>query len=63
VADIIPPGVHFVPLLGQLPSFSIGFIFYLSLLHDLSSQGIGFVLRLFAISPEKENIFEGVKRT
>jgi hypothetical protein len=52
-----------VPLLGQLPSFSIGFIINLSPLHDLSSKGIGFVLRHFAVSPEKENIFEGVKRT
>ena len=48
VADIIRPGVHFMPLLGLRPSFSICFLFYLSLLHEFHSQGIGFGLRLFA---------------
>ena len=48
VADIIPPGVHFVMLLGRCPSFSICFLIYLSLLHEFRSKGIGFGLRLFA---------------
>ena len=48
VAEIIPPGVPFAPLLGQRPSFSICFLVYLSLLHEFRSQGIGFGLRLFA---------------
>jgi len=52
VADIIPPGVHFAPLLGQHPSFSIQVLVYLSLLHEFPSQGIGFGLGHFAGSPE-----------
>jgi hypothetical protein len=52
VADIIPPGVHFTPLLGQRPSFSICCLNYLSLLHEFRSQGIGFGLRLSAGAPE-----------
>jgi len=52
VADIIPPGVHFAPLLGWHPSFSKWFRVYLSLLYEFHSQGIGFGLRLFAGSPE-----------
>ena len=52
VADIIPPGVHFAPLLGLRPRFSICFLVYLSLLHEFRSQGIGSGLRLFAGSPE-----------
>jgi len=52
VADIIPPGIHSVPLLGQCPSFNIGFVVYISLLHEFRSQGIGFGLRVFAGSPE-----------
>jgi hypothetical protein len=61
VADIISPGIHFAPLLGQRPGFSICFLVYLSLLHKFCSQGIGFGLRLFAGSPKQEHIFEGVK--
>jgi hypothetical protein len=61
VADIIPPGVDFAPLLGQHSNFSISFLVLLSLLHKLHSQGIVFGLQLLAGSPEKENIFEGVK--
>jgi len=52
VADIIPPGVDFAPLLGRRPSFSICFLVDLSLLHEFRSQGIGFGLCLFASSPE-----------
>jgi hypothetical protein len=52
VADIIPPGIHFAPLLGWRPSFSICFLGSLSLLHEFRSQGIGFGLRFFAGSPE-----------
>jgi hypothetical protein len=52
VADIIPPGVHFGPLLGRHLSFSICFLVYLSLLHEFRSQGIGFGLRSFAGSPK-----------
>jgi len=52
VAKIIPPGVHFAPLLGRRPSFSICFLVYLSLLHEFRSQGIGYGLRRFASSPE-----------
>jgi hypothetical protein len=52
VADIIPPGVYFAPLLAPSPSFSIGFLVYLSLLHEFWTQGIGFGLRLYAGSPE-----------
>jgi len=52
VADIIPPGVNFALLLGQRPSISICFVFYLSLLHEFRSQGIGFACRLSAGSPE-----------
>jgi hypothetical protein len=51
VADIMPPGVHFAPLLGQYPIFSICFFVYLSLLHEFRSQGIGFGPHLFAGSP------------
>jgi len=52
VVDIIPPDIHFVPLLAWRPSFNICFPIYLSLLHEFHSQGIGFGLRLFAGSPE-----------
>jgi len=52
VADIVPPGVHFAPLLRRRPSFSICFLVYLSLLHEFHSQGIGFGPRLLAGSPE-----------
>ena len=52
VADMIPPGIHFTPHLGQRPSFSICFLGYISLLHEFHSQGIGFGLRLFAGSPD-----------
>jgi hypothetical protein len=52
VADIIPPGFDFAPLLGRRPSFSIWFLVYLSLLHEFCSQGIGFGILLFAGSPE-----------
>ena len=52
VAEIIPPGVHLALLLGCRPYFSICFVIYLSLLHKLRSQGIGFGLGLFAGSPE-----------
>jgi hypothetical protein len=48
VDDTIPPGVHFAPLLGRRPRFSIGFLVYFSLLYEFRSQGIGFGLRLFA---------------
>jgi len=61
MADIIPAGIHLAPLLGYHPSFSICFLVYLSLLQELCSQGIGLGLRLFAGSPEKQNIFVGVK--
>ena len=61
--DAIPPGVHFAPLLGRCPSFSICSLVYVSLLHEFCSQGIGYCLRLFAGTPEYENIFEGVKTT
>jgi len=37
VANIIPPGIHFAPLLGQCPSFSICFVVYVSLLHEFRS--------------------------
>ena len=52
VGDIIPPGVHFTPLLGRRPSFSICFLVYLSLLHKFRAQGIGFGLCIVAGSPE-----------
>jgi len=52
VANIIPPGVHFVPLLRQCPSFHMCFLIYLLLLHDVGYQGIGIALHLFAGSPE-----------
>ena len=52
VADIIPPGVDFVPRLGWGPSFSICFLVYPSILHEFCSQGIGSGLRLFAGSAE-----------
>jgi hypothetical protein len=52
VADIIPPGVDFAPLLGVPPSLSICFLVYLSLLHEFRSQGNGFALRPVGGSPE-----------
>jgi hypothetical protein len=52
VADIIPPGIHFAPLLRLHPSFSICFVVDFSLLHEVRSQGFGFGLHLFAGSPE-----------
>ena len=52
VADIIPPGVHFTPLLGLSPAFSICFLVYHALLHKVRSLGIGFCLRILAGSPE-----------
>ena len=52
VADIIPPGVHLVPLLGRCPRFSICLLIYLSLLYEFRSQGIAFGLRLVAGSAE-----------
>jgi hypothetical protein len=63
VADRIPPGVHPASRLGQRPRISICLLVYLSLLREFRSQGISFSLGLFAGSPEKENIFEGVKTT
>jgi len=61
VADRMLPGVHFVPLLWWCQCFSICFLVFLSHLHEFCSQCIGFGLRLFARSPEYENIFEGLK--
>jgi hypothetical protein len=61
MTDIIPPGVRISPVLGPHPSLRICFLVYLSLLHEFRSPGIGFGLRIFAISPEQENIFEAVK--
>ena len=52
VADIILPGIHFVPLHGQHPSVSICFGVYLSLLHEFCSLGLGFGLHLTAGSPK-----------
>jgi hypothetical protein len=63
VADLITPGVQFVPLLAQCPSCSVCFLVYLSLVLDLSSQANGFGLRLFAALPQEESIFEVVKMT
>jgi len=51
VADIIPPGVHLVPLLGLRPSFISYFLLYLSLLHQFRSEIVSIGLRLFAASP------------
>jgi hypothetical protein len=50
--DIILPGVHFAPLLGQHTSFSTSWLHYLSLLHKFRSQGLGFGLHLLAGWPE-----------
>jgi hypothetical protein len=61
LADIIPLAVHFLPLLGRHPSFSICFLVSLSLVHEFRSQGIRFGLRLFAGSSGSENIFQSVK--
>jgi hypothetical protein len=52
MADIIPPGFNFAPLLGRRPSVSIWFLIYHSLLHEFRSQGIGFGLHFFAGLPE-----------
>jgi len=48
VVDIIPIGSHFVPHLGQCPSFRICFLVNLSLLYEFRSQGVGFGLRISA---------------
>jgi len=61
VADTILLGIYFTPLLGWCPSFSIGLLEYLSLLHVFGSESIGIGLSLFACLPNWENIFEGVK--
>jgi len=50
-ADIIPPGIHFVLLLGLRPSFGICFLVYLPVLHEFHWQDIGFGHRLIAGSP------------
>jgi hypothetical protein len=52
VADIIPPGIDFVPHFGGHPSFSICLLVYLSLLPEFHSQGIGFGLHLVVGSPK-----------
>jgi len=52
MADIIMPSVHFAPLHGRRPCFTICFLLYLSLLQEFRSQGIRFGLNLFAGSPE-----------
>jgi hypothetical protein len=52
VVDMIPPGLHFVLLLGQRLSFSMCVLVYLLPLHEFRSQGIVFSLRLFAGWPE-----------
>jgi len=52
VADVIPPGVHFAPLLGWHARLIIGFLIYLSHLHEFHSEGIGFGLYLFARLPK-----------
>jgi hypothetical protein len=57
--DDFPPGIHFVPLLGIGPKFSICFIVYLLLLHKFCSHGIGFGVCLVVSSPNQENHFEG----
>jgi ABC-type thiamin/hydroxymethylpyrimidine transport system permease subunit len=50
-ADIIPPGIRLVVLLGWYPSVGICFLVCLSLLHRFRSQGIGFGLCFFVGSP------------
>jgi len=62
VDEIIPPGIHFASLSGWCPSFIIWFLVYLSHLQECCSKGIGFFIRLFASSPEQDNIFEDVTR-
>ena len=52
VANIIPPGIDFAPLLERCASLRICFLVYLSLPRELRSQGIGFGLRLFTGSVE-----------
>jgi len=60
VADIIPPGIHFAPLVGWHPSFRLSSIVYILLVDDVHYQGIRFCVRGSDASPEEENIFEGV---
>ena len=52
VANIMPQRVHCPPRFGRRPSFSICFLIYLWLLHEFSSQGIGFALCRVGSSPE-----------
>jgi len=52
VADIIPPGVPLVPLLGWSPSLSNCFLVYLSLLHEFHPKGIGLGLGISAGLPK-----------
>jgi hypothetical protein len=52
VAEKILPGIRFAPHLGRRLTFSICFLVYYSILHELRSQGIGFGLPLFAGLPE-----------
>jgi hypothetical protein len=48
VADIILPGVHFMPLFGQCRSFSIWLLISISLPYKFRSQGMGCCLLDFA---------------
>ena len=61
MADIIQQAVHFPPLSGLCPSFSIYFLGYHSLLHVFHSQLIDIDLGLLASLPKEENIMEGVR--
>jgi hypothetical protein len=62
VADIIPPRVHFVLLLGQRPIFSIYLLVNLSFHQEFRPQGIGFGLRLLSACPSKKTSFTVCKQ-
>jgi len=52
VADIIPPGIHFVPLLGRHPCYCFWFLVCIARLHEFHPQRICCGLRLVAPSRE-----------
>jgi len=54
VADEIPPGIHFAPLLELGPSFSLCFRIKLSVVCWFRSHGMGFGLLLLPARPGKK---------
>lgn len=53
-ADIISLGLHFSPLLGLSPSFSIHCLIYIPLLHEFRAEGIALAFHSFPTRQSKK---------